>query len=240
MGSMKLLARVPVVRGALRGRWWLPAGGGKVWRVLGGTYEPEQTLLFERRVKPGDVVLDLGAHIGYYTLLAAGLIGPRGRVFAFEPHPRNAWYLRQHVRMNRCGNVEVVEQAAYDRTGAERFDPGSGTGTGRVTRSGAISVRAVRLDDFVAERGVIPTVVKIDVEGGERAVLDGGAEVLRRCRPVIFLSTHGNDRLAACRRALSMLGYRTLPIRDGRGAGDLVCIPEERAQPLAAGQAVAS
>lgn len=240
MGSIQVMARVPVVRGALRGRWWLPAGGGKVWRVLGGTYEPEQTLLFEQRVKPGDVVLDLGAHIGYYTLLAAGLAGPSGRVFAFEPHPRNAWYLRQHVRMNRCGNVEVVEQAAYDRTGTERFDPGSGTGTGRVSRRGPISIRAVRLDDFVAERDVVPTVVKIDVEGGERAVLDGGAEVLRQCRPVIFLSTHGDDRLASCRRALSTLGYRTMPICNGREPGDLVCLPEERSRPIAVSRAVAS
>lgn len=231
MRALGVLVRAPIVAGRLRGRWWLPAGGGKVWRVLGGTYEPEQTALFLDRVGPGDVVLDLGAHIGYYTLLASGLVGPAGRVYAFEPHPRNAWYLRRHMKMNRCGNVEVLERAAYDRRGTVPFEFGSGSGTGRVSDAGPISVRTVRLDEFVAERGISPTVVKVDVEGGERPVLQGGMEMLRRDRPLLFLSTHGEQHAASCRTLLAMLGYRMLPV-GANAAGDHVCLPEERGERL--------
>lgn len=226
MRSLALLLRAPIVAGPLRGRWWLPAGGGKVWRVLGGTYEAEQTALFEARVGPGGVVLDLGAHIGYYSLLAARLAGPAGRVYAFEPHPRNAWYLRRHMRMNRCRNVEIVECAAYDRCATLRFDLGSGSGTGRVSDTGPIEVRTVRLDDFVGAREIVPTVVKVDVEGGERPVLEGARETLRAARPVLFLSTHGDDRASSCRALLASLGYRMLPVGPN-AAGDHLCLPEE-------------
>lgn len=230
--SLQLLLRAPIVRGPLRGRWWLPTGGGKVWRVLGGTYEPEQTSLFTRAVAPGDAVLDLGAHLGYYTLLASRLVGGAGRVYAFEPHPENARYLRQHVRINRCRNVEVLEYAGYDRTGRVGFVYGAGTGTGRVGEPARLTVASVRLDDFVAERGLRPAVVKVDVEGSEGAVLRGAREMLRASRPIVFLSTHGLEQGDCCGKLLTDLDYRALPLGGRNGAGDLVCLPAEH--PLAA------
>lgn len=231
--SLGLLARAPIAAGALRGRWWLPAGGGKVWRVLGGSYERAQTELFRAHVRDGDLVLDLGAHVGYYTLLASVLVGPRGRVFAFEPHPRNARYLRRHVHVNGCRNVEVLECAAYDRSGRVGFRFGVGSGTGRVAESGAVEVPAVRLDEFVAERGIVPDVVKIDVEGGERPVLDGAREMLGRDRPLVFLSTHGPEQAASCTVLLAKLGYRTEPLPGPGTRGDLLCLPAERIAPAA-------
>lgn len=228
MRSLTLLIRAPIIAGALRGRWWLPAGGGKMWRVLGGTYEPEQTDLFSRHVGPDDVVLDLGAHTGYYTLLASRLVGRGGRVFAFEPHPRNAWFLRQHARLNGCRNVEVVEGAAYDRTGVVRFRYGAGSGTGQVADQGAVGVKAVRIDDFVQQRGIVPSVIKVDVEGGERPVLEGARETLLRDRPIVFLSTHGLEQAGACQRILASLDYRTAAVAAGAGERDLLCIPAER------------
>jgi FkbM family methyltransferase len=229
MRSLALLARAPIAAGALRGSWWLPTGGGKVWRVLGGSYERGQTELFRRHVNPGSTVLDLGAHIGYYTLLASRLAGPGGRVFAFEPHPRNAWYLRQHARLNGCRNVEVLECAAYDTSGHVPFRFGRGSGTGRVSHGGAVEVRAVRIDEFVAERGITPAVLKVDVEGGERPVLDGARETLLRDRPIVFLSTHGEEQEAACGALLAELDYRVGPVAGARG--DLLCVPAERSTP---------
>lgn len=231
MRPLSLLAPVPIVAGALRGSWWLPTGGGKVWRVLGGTYEPDQTELFRRSVRPGDDVLDLGAHLGYYTLLASRLAGISGRVFAFEPQPRNVAYLRRHAQLNGCRNVEVVEAAVYDRTGEVRFQPGRGSGTGKVAEDGGTAVRAVRLDDFVVERGIVPAVLKIDVEGGERRVLDGAREMLRRDRPLIFLSTHGPERADSCRRSLADLDYRVQPVCPSSRDGSFVCTPAERPRP---------
>lgn len=237
MWKTKLLLPVPIVRGRLRGCWWLPAAGGKVWRVLGGTYEEEQSRLFARVVGPGDAVLDLGAHLGYYTLLASLLVGASGRVHSFEPNPRNAWYLRRHGRLNRCRNVAVEEVAVYDRPGTLRFAAGSGTGTGRLSESGDLEVAAVRLDDVVERSGIRPTVLKIDVEGAEGAVLAGAREVLRRDRPVIFLSTHDAHLHASCERLLRACDYRLEAIGGAGASGEALCVPAERAAPVAVAEA---
>lgn len=207
--------RLPIIGGALRGRWWLPASRGKVLRILNGTYEREQTRLFQEHIRPGATVLDVGAHVGYYTLLSAVLAGPRGRVHAFEPNPQNAAFLRRHVRLNRLGNVTVEQAAVSDRAGTARFDFGTGSGTGHLADAGALEVRTVRLDDYCAQHGLAPTVVKIDVEGAEMSVLAGGRETLARHRPVIFLSTHGAEVHAASLGFLRGLGYQLRPILGG-------------------------
>src|SRR5687768_5648057 len=80
---------VPFVVGPLRGNWWQLASGGKLARLLLGTYEPEQSGLFRTHIRPGDQVLDIGAAAGYYTLLSAKLVGTSGRVVSFEPDPNN-------------------------------------------------------------------------------------------------------------------------------------------------------
>jgi len=207
--------RLPIVGGRLRGRWWLPASRGKVLRILGGTYEREQTALFERLLRPGGTVLDVGANVGYYTLLASVLVGDAGRVHAFEPEPRNAGFLRRHVRMNRRANVTVQQAAVSDREGTARFDFGSGSGTGHLADSGTIEVRTLRLDDYCGEHAPAPSAIKIDVEGAEMSVLHGARETLERHRPVLFLSTHGAEVHRASLDLLRGLGYRLSPILGG-------------------------
>lgn len=219
--------RLPIWGGALRGRWWLPASRGKVLRVLGGTYEPEQTRLFQEHVRPGDTVLDIGAHVGYYSLLSSVLAGDAGTVWAFEPNPQNCAFLRRHVEINRRGNVRVTEAAVSDAAGRARFDFGGGSGTGHLSGDGAIEVETVRLDDFARERGIAPTAVKIDVEGAEVQVLDGGRATLAEHRPVIFLSTHGAEVHRASMELLRELGYGFRPIlgSDVASTSELLCLP---------------
>jgi FkbM family methyltransferase len=207
--------RLPIIAGRLRGRWWLPASRGKVLRIINGTYEREQTRLFEQHIRPGATVLDVGAHVGYYTLLAAALAGEGGRVHAFEPNPQNADFLRRHVRINGLRHVRVEQAAVSDRAGTARFDFGTGSGTGHLAEGGAIEVRTIRLDDYCAEHGLTPAAVKIDVEGAEISVLHGARQTLERHRPVIFLSTHGADVHAASLAFLRGLGYRLSPILGG-------------------------
>ena len=204
--------KLRILRGSLRGKQWLAESGGKVLRVLGGTYEPEQTRAFEDLVKPGDTVLDVGAHVGYYTLLSSVLVGASGRVFAFEPNPRNYHYLDQHVYLNRCRNVTTVPAAASDHGGTAHFQFGSGSGTGKLASKGALEVITLTLDEFCAERRLTPSAVKIDVEGAELEVLEGARQVLERDRPTVFLSTHGADLHT---RALAVLighGYQVRPV----------------------------
>ncbi len=207
--------RLPIVRGRLRGRWWLPASRGKVLRILGGSYEPEQTHLFETHVGQGATVLDVGAHVGYYTLLSATLAGSAGRVVAFEPNPANAAFLRRHVEMNGFCTVRVDQAAVSDRAGTARFEFGSGSGTGHLAEDGPVMVRTVTVDDVCGEHGLVPAAIKIDVEGAEAAVLRGAAETLGRARPVVFLSTHGAGVHHTCLGLLRDAGYRLFPILGG-------------------------
>ena len=204
--------RLPIVAGRLRGKWWIPASGGKVIRVLNGTYEREQTEFFRNELRPGGTVVDIGAHVGYYTLLSAELVGPTGKVVAFEPNPRNFAFLRRHVTINRCHNVDVEQLAVADRSGAEGFQAGAGSGTGRLVEAGGLSVRTVTVDEFCGARALRPTAMKIDVEGAELRVLRGAKAILERDRPVIFLSTHGAQVHAECLRLLTDLGYSLRPM----------------------------
>lgn len=212
----------------LRGYWWLPASRGKVLRVLRGTYEPEQTAHFVRWVRPGATVIDIGAHVGYYTLLASMLAGESGSVWAFEPEPTNAAFLRRHMYLNNCRNVQVEELAVSNTNGHARFLCGKGSGTGHLDRTGDMEVRTVRLEDFCAARGITPSAIKIDVEGAEAAVLDGAKELILRARPVIFLSTHGPAMRAQCLHWLREAGYALQPILGGsiEDAAEILALPE--------------
>lgn len=209
------MLRLPIIGGALRGRWWRPASRGKILRILNGTYEREQTALFQQLLRPGATVLDVGANVGYYTLLASVLAGDAGRVHAFEPEPKNAGFLRDHVRINRRRNVTVQQAAVSDRAGTARFDFGGGSGTGHLADTGAIEVRTLRLDDYCAEHGLAPSAIKIDVEGAEVSVLEGARETLARHRPILFLSTHGAEVHRACLAFLRGLDYELKPILGG-------------------------
>lgn len=219
--------KAPILAGPLRGRWWLPASRGKLLRIYLGTYEPEQTGLFERHVRPGDTVLDVGAHVGYYTVLSAVLAGPSGAVWSFEPNPTNAGFLRRHVEINGLAQVRVEQAAVSDAEGTARFDFGTGSGTGHLSSEGAIEVRTLRLDDVCAAHGIVPRAIKIDVEGAEAAVLEGGVKTIESARPVIFLSTHGPEPHAACVAWLRGRGYALAPIVAGsvETASELLCTP---------------
>ncbi|MEX0586786.1 MAG: FkbM family methyltransferase, partial [Pirellulales bacterium] len=138
--------RAPILGGPLRGMTWSPSSRGKLLRIFFGTYEREQTRRFVDLVKssitqPPRVIFDVGACVGYYTLLASRLLGPRGVVYAFEPSPQNLFHLRNHVAYNRLANVQVFAEALGAADGTARFNVGEGTGTGHLAANGNIEVR---------------------------------------------------------------------------------------------------
>lgn len=206
---------LPIVLGPLRGCWWQPTSGGKITRLLLGTYEREQSHAFERLIRPGEQMLDIGAAVGYYSLLAAQLVGSQGRVIAFEPDATNLEYLRRHVAQNRLAQITVLGLALDDVAGAARFGGGTGTGTGRLCQDGGQTVVVRRLDDIAAEYQLSPQHIKIDVEGAELGVLRGGEQLIRACRPTLYLSTHDWIRAGvhqACCELLSAWGYQLQPL----------------------------
>jgi len=215
---------LPVLAGPLRGARWLPASGGKLARLLLGTYEAEQARRFAERVQPGDEVLDLGAAVGFYTLLAARRVGEAGRVVAFEPDERNLRFLRAHVALNRAHCVTIVPSALSDRPGVARFGSVGGSGRGRLHAGGDVEVAVTTLDAAARELALRPQHIKLDVEGAELDVLHGGEHLLRNHAPTLYLSTHDRQRPGserACRELLEAWGYSLTPM----SAGEWLCEP---------------
>jgi FkbM family methyltransferase len=180
------------------------------------------------------VVYDLGAHVGFYTLLFSRLVGPAGVVYAFEPVPRNISYLMRHLRVNRATNVRVQEFAVTRQTGTVSFDSSSGVSTGRVVScatSETSRVPAVSLDDFIYARGhEAPDLIKMDVEGGETEVLAGMSRLLAERPPVLLVSVHGSNQWRECMVALASAGYALLDLhgmsaRLDSARDDLVALP---------------
>lgn len=200
-------AAVPILQGPLRGsRWIVGSATHGCWL---GSYEFDTQRAFAGLVRTGDVVYDLGANVGFYSLLGAQLAGDDGVVYSFEPLPRNLSYLRKHVAMNRVTNCSVIEVAVADFDGEMTLDSSEAPATAHLSEGGDVAVRVVRLDAIVA-RGEIrpPDVMKIDVEGSEMKALLGTARTIEKFRPRILLATHDRELHAECVAILERFGYR--------------------------------
>ena len=156
-----------------------------------GTYEPATIALFNRLIKPGDTVIDIGANLGVMTLAAAKLVGETGKVIAFEPHPGIFARLQENVRLNGFPNVAIHQCALGSQPGKlTLYDrPAIGIG-GASLVSGAggqpsAEVQVSRLDDILV--GAAPAFIKMDVEGFEVEVLKGAPETLQRCKTAIVM-----------------------------------------------------
>lgn len=216
-------AVVPILRGRLRGKRWIV--GSAIHRCWLGFYEFEKQRLIASMVKPGTVFYDAGANVGFYSLLAAGLVGPRGRVFAFEPLPRNVAYLRRHLALNRVSNVDILELALGEQTGMASFTPEPSGCMGRLSATGCLPVAVASLDDLLEQgRLVPPHSIKMDIEGAELLALRGAQKCIQRYRPIIFLATHGREIHAACCRLLESWEYecRELAAVIAEGLGEVV------------------
>jgi FkbM family methyltransferase len=174
--------------------------------VADGCFEPVETSLLAREIHEGDVVLDVGANIGYYTLLFAKLVGPRGKVFAFEPDANNFQLLKKNVRANGLGNVVLVPKAVADTSGKAMLHlcPDN-KGDHRMYDSGdgrpMVEVETIALDDYFADHRGSINFIKMDIQGSEAAALRGMRRLLERHRGVklvtefwpIGLSRKGDD-----------------------------------------------
>lgn len=180
------------------------AGVGLMLRT--GSYEPLQTKLFVSAVNKGDTVLDIGANIGTYTVLASKKVGPKGKVYAFEPDPTNLTILKKNLTKNSCANVVVVNKALSDITGTmalkkDRFAPGET----RISKKGSTRVQVIRLDDFVAQNKITPTVVKMDIEGAEVGALVGGAKTFTQNKIKLFIEVNPKALVAFKQTSKSLL-----------------------------------
>lgn len=160
------------------------------------SYEDPERQVLSRLVREGLTALDVGAHHGFYTLLLSKLVGPTGRVIAFEPSPRERERLRLHVRLNGCRNVLIEPLAVGAVSGEVRLFVVEGRDTGlnslRPPRCAepvkSIEVLATTVDEYLARHGISRVdFVKIDAEGAELDVMKGAQEMLERPgRPLVL------------------------------------------------------
>jgi FkbM family methyltransferase len=195
-------------------------GGSAVSFVMGSSQQPEQ-LALKAMLAEGANFYDIGANVGFFTVIAARFLGPAGRIFCFEPLPTNHQQIRHNATLNGFTNIEIVETALGNIDGEASFwtsaEPtwGKLVSTGKVPdkMTGEIKVPVRRLDGIIAESGLVPPdAIKIDVEGAEVDVLLGAMETLRRYRPRLLIELHGTN--AAVAELLSELDYKTTVVGD--------------------------
>lgn len=164
--------------------------------ILLKSFEANETKLFQKIIKNGDVCVDVGGNVGYFSLLFAQLTGIQGKVFSFEPIMRNYLVIKLAAEINAIKNLTVVDSVVSDHSGECFISIPSSDGAyahltnGKQKQNNTINVRSTTLDAFAKEQGIKIDVLKIDVEGAEKLVLDGSTNILseldRRPRVVMI------------------------------------------------------
>ena len=182
-----------------------------------GSYEFDMQRAIVASLRAGMVFYDLGANVGFFSLLAARYVGTAGHVYAFEPLARNLEYLNRHIELNGVSNITVVPKAVADRAGTAGFAVRDHS-TSHLCDAGEVKVEVTTLDSFCMQQGVRPPdIVKVDIEGAEIAMLRGGARCLAERTPVVFMSVHSEALYAQLFDLIDPF-YRAEAL-DGRAAG---------------------
>lgn len=170
--------------------------------VLANRYEPEVTCMIEQLLQPGDTFVDVGANIGYFTLLAAQIVGSDGHVYAVEPNDLNVKLLESSIRVNGFENVSVMQVAAAERIETMLLHSTIGNGTTSAMREHELfsgtTIPGIPLDFLLSGRKKPVVLIKLDVEGFEYRALRGTEKVLQEDRPhIVFeFSAAGIDGIS--------------------------------------------
>ncbi|HTZ33503.1 MAG TPA: FkbM family methyltransferase [Methylomirabilota bacterium] len=179
-----------------------------------GKCEPLVQRALADHLRPGMTFYDLGANIGFFSLLAARLVGPCGRVISMEPDPELAVRLRENLARNQFEWADVQQKAVWSCTASVTFarcdastspDRGLGHVTAAEPPTGfSLTVEATSLDDFCSSHPE-PDCIKCDVEGAEVQVFHGARNLLRRRHPIIICEMHSQASLAhLCRQFVDL------------------------------------
>jgi len=188
-----------------------------------GNWEPEIRELVIKNIQPGSVAVDVGAHIGYYSLLFSRLVGPAGKVYSFEPMPSNFSFLSENLRMNKCANVEAVNRAVLDaqrqiRIDAPKDDPlPIGVSFANPANEGTIVVDTVSLDEYLLPRTARVDFLKVDAESAEEMVLAGARALIQRDHPRILIEVHhfdGDRTISPVPRQIGEIGYTVTKVAE--------------------------
>jgi len=185
---------------ATRRHFYFPKKFTWKWKasMLSGQYEPETTILFKKIIKPNMTVIDIGAHIGYYTRLFSRLVGEKGQILSFEPDPDNFRLLQKNT--SSLKNVKLFNLAVSDQTDEINFyKVKNSTGCHSIIETDnaeKITVSATTIDNFISQHpGIKVDAVKIDIEGGETKALLGMENLLRTAPRLKLVSELSSDAL---------------------------------------------
>ncbi len=164
----------------------LPASYQKTFQsyMVSGVWEELTTDIFKKVVKAGDIIVDMGANIGYFTLLAARLTGKDGKVYAFEPEPHNFALLSRNIELNGYDNVVAMQKAVSDKNGkiklfVNKNDTGAHSLYQPENAGESIEIEAVTMDDFFKDKNRHVDVIKMDIEGAELDAFAGLQQIIR-------------------------------------------------------------
>ena len=200
------------------------AGPLKDYKIVLGTHDRKQFLIGEyeknivdfiqQMVVPGMHVLDIGANVGYFSLLFSVLVGDQGLVYAVEPSPTNVEKIGKTIQVNQTNlsNMFLFPFAATDRSGLVDFYIEPTGAMGHIVKDGnkkTVSVKSIRIDDLIRENEIKRIdFVKIDVEGSEKHVLSGMQDLLLRDKPVIICEWHPSMAGPDYKSAFEKSGYQ--------------------------------
>lgn len=190
-----------------------------------GTYEPELQSALRELIPASAVIFDVGANIGYVSLLLAKAAGEAGKIFAFEALPSNVEQLRRNLALNGMDTqVTVIASAVTQAPGPVRFLVHASGGMGKAAGSAGredqyqseVTVPGISLDEFVYGQGnPPPQVVKMDIEGGEVMALKGMRRVLTEARPLMLMELHGPESSRVAWETLTAASYEICWMRPG-------------------------
>jgi len=202
---------LPILQGKARGKLWKRESGNDGYWL--GSYEAPKQKLFAESIREGDVVYDIGAQAGFYTMVASSC---GAKTYAFEPEPRNYDWLVKHIVLNRV-NAVPFNLAISDKDGVEKLAVRQSSTTHQFsslspTKPDLEIEVAVRTIDSLVKNGEIdpPSVIKIDVEGAQNKVMSGAINTLQKYHPVIFAEADEKDM-----DLLKNIGYVIEKISEG-------------------------
>lgn len=190
---------IAACHGALQG-YRMSADWERFRSFLYGTWEPNVVQAVTSAIKPGMSIIDVGAHVGYYSLLFAKCTGPSGQVVSFEPSEANFALLKKNVELNHLSNVQLFHEAVYSKTCditinvPEDLHNSGNASICQMDCSKPLQVKAITLDSFCASSNFHPDFLKMDVEGAEYDVLVGAQRVIAEFRPKMLIELHHFDR----------------------------------------------
>jgi FkbM family methyltransferase len=205
-------AVLPILQGPGRGlKWIVRSYNHGCWL---GSYEFEKQAVMSKVVRTGDVVYDIGAHVGYFSIIFGKLVGATGTVYAFEPMKENYDFVLQHISINKLPNVKAIHAGIAASSGAASFVTQNHSATYHRNDSGSVRVPVYNLEEYVRDNCLSPpNLIKMDIEGEEMYVIPSILDFVIRHRTKLLISTHDNGSAGVLGRLLSANGFSVRPLQ---------------------------